>query len=216
MQKNFEFDFEKTNKKGQIIGTDEAGRGPGAGPVYAAAVYFPNISDNLMAKLSSLDDSKKLTEQKREELFDIIIQNSIYSINFSTVEEIEKLNILQASLLAMKKSVLEVQKLAKIQNPHVLIDGRQLIPNLNFSQEYVIKGDSKSASIAAASILAKVSRDRYMKELDLQFPQYGFAKHKGYLTKKHLEAIDKYGLCPYHRPSFLRKHFEKAEQLTLL
>lgn len=216
MQKNFEFDFEKTNKKGQIIGTDEAGRGPGAGPVYAAAVYFPNISNNLMAKLSCLDDSKKLTEQKREELFDIIIQNSIYSINFSTVEEIEKLNILQASLLAMKKSVLEVQKLAKIQNLHVLIDGRQLIPNLNFSQEYVIKGDSKSASIAAASILAKVSRDRYMKELDLQFPQYGFAKHKGYLTKKHLEAIDKYGLCPYHRPSFLRKHFEKAEQLTLL
>ena len=215
MQQNFEFDFQKT-QKGQIIGTDEAGRGPGAGPVCAAAVFFPEVTDELCNKLLALDDSKKLTEQKREELFDIIVQNSVYSINFSTVEDIDKLNILQASLLAMKKSVLAVQKLAKIENPHVLIDGRQLIPNLNFSQEYVIKGDSKSASIAAASILAKVSRDRFMVELDKKFPQYGFAKHKGYLTKKHLETIDKYGLCPYHRPSFLRKHFEKSEQLTLL
>lgn len=215
MQQNFEFDFQKT-QKGQIIGTDEAGRGPGAGPVCAAAVFFPEVTDELCNKLSALDDSKKLTEQKREELFDIIVQNSVYSINFSIVEDIEKLNILQASLLAMKKSVLEVQKLAKIENPHVLIDGRQLIPNLNLSQEFIIKGDAKSASIAAASILAKVSRDRFMVELDKKFPQYGFAKHKGYLTKKHLEAIDKYGLCPYHRPSFLRKHFEKSEQLTLL
>lgn len=209
----FEFDIKKS-QKGQIIGTDEAGRGPGAGPVCAAAVFFPSIDKNLTLLLKDLDDSKKLTEKKREELFEIIIQNSIYSIHFSSVEEIEKLNILQASLLAMKKSVLEVQKLATLEKPHILIDGHQLIPKFDLSQEFIIKGDAKSASIAAASILAKVSRDRFMIELDEKYPQYNFKKHKGYLTKEHLEAIDKYGLTPFHRKLFLRKHFEKSKQLS--
>ena len=214
MKSHFEFDKKKAKSR-LIIGTDEAGRGPGAGGVYAAAVHFPVISTKTIKLLEDLDDSKKLTEKKREELFDIIIENSIYAIYSISVEEIEKMNILQASLLAMKKSVLDVQNQLKSDNLHVMIDGRQLIPQLNLSQEFIIKGDSKSASIAAASILAKVSRDRYMTEIDKEFPQYGFAKNKGYLTKTHLEAIDKYGLCKYHRPTFLRKHFEETKQLSL-
>ncbi len=214
MKSHFEFDKKKAKSR-LIIGTDEAGRGPGAGSVYAAAVHFPSINSKIIHLLEDIDDSKKLTEKKREELFDIIIENSIYAIYSVSVEEIEKINILQASLLAMKKSVLDVQNQLKSDNIHVMIDGRQLIPQLNLSQEYIIKGDSKSASIAAASILAKVSRDRYMTEIGKEFPQYGFAKNKGYLTKTHLEAIDKYGLCKYHRPAFLRKHFEETKQLTL-
>ena len=214
MKSHFEFDKKKAKSR-LIIGTDEAGRGPGAGSVYAAAVHFPSINSKIINLLEDLDDSKKLTEKKREELCDVIIENSIYAIYSVSVEEIEKINILQASLLAMKKSVLDVQNQLKSDNIHVMIDGRQLIPQLNLSQEYIIKGDSKSASIAAASILAKVSRDRYMAEIGKEFPQYDFAKNKGYLTKAHLDAIDKYGLCKYHRPAFLRKHFESTKQLTL-
>jgi len=214
MKSHFEFDKKKAKKR-LIIGTDEAGRGPGAGGVYAAAVHFPSTSSKIIELLEDIDDSKKLTEKKREELFEIIIENSVYAIYSVSVEQIEKINILQASLLAMKKSVLDVQNQLKSDNIHIMIDGRQLIPNLNLSQEFIIKGDSKSASIAAASILAKVSRDRYMSEIDKEFPQYGFAQNKGYLTKTHLDAIDKYGLCKYHRPTFLRKHFENTKQLTL-
>ena len=214
MKQHFEFDKKKAKQR-LIIGTDEAGRGPGAGGVFAAAVHFPDTSKKIVSLLENIDDSKKLTEKKREELFEIIIENSIYSIHSVPVEEIEKINILQASLFAMKQCIFNVQKKINSDNLHVLIDGRQLIPNLGISQEFIIKGDSKSASIAAASILAKVSRDRYMYELDKKFPQYDFAQNKGYLTQKHLDAIDKYGLCPYHRPSFLKKHFETSKQLTL-
>jgi len=214
MKQHFEFDRKKAKQR-LIIGTDEAGRGPGAGGVFAAAVYFPDTSEKIVSMLENLDDSKKLTEKKREELFEIIVENAVYSIHSISVEEIERINILQASLLAMKRSVLDVKKQLNSDNLHVLIDGRQLIPSLGLSQEFIIKGDSKSASVAAASILAKVSRDRYMYEMDKKFPQYYFAQNKGYLTLKHLDAIDRYGLCPIHRPSFLKKHFEMSKQLTL-
>ena len=138
------------------------------------------------------------------------------SINQTTcieVEEIEKYNILACSLKAMKLSCESVIKQAKLNEFLVLVDGNKLIRNFNFNQQFIIKGDSKSASIAAASILAKVTRDRYMQELDKEFPQYNWKSNAGYLTKEHLEAIDKYGITKYHRNSFLRKHFEK--QLTL-
>ena len=127
------------------------------------------------------------------------------------VEEIEKINILNASLKAMNSACSSI-----INNPnsYVLVDGNKLIKNFSYPQKFIIKGDSKSASIAAASILAKVSRDRYMQKLHEEFPMYNWAKNAGYLTKEHLDAIDKYGLTKYHRPSFLRKHFEK--QLTLV
>ena len=213
--KLFEFDKYKS-KKGLIIGTDEAGRGPGAGDVYAAAVCFKDVSNNLIKKLSKLNDSKQLTEKVREELFDIITENSIYSIKAGSVQDIEKFNILEVSLASMKNAVNEVLlNIPDNVSCHVLVDGRQLIKNYNYSQEFIIKGDSKSASIAAASILAKVSRDRYMNQVHEEFPQYNFKQNKGYLTKEHIEAIDKYGLCPYHRQSFLKKHFEKQKQMQL-
>lgn len=213
------FDFDKQFNK-NIIGTDEAGRGPAAGGVFAAAVYFDKITEGLIKDLSILNDSKKLTVKKRNSIFDLILQNSINSIVCIEVEEIEKVNILNSSLKAMNIACTNVVKNYNfnINNVLILVDGNKLIKNLNYEQQFVIKGDSKSASIAAASILAKVSRDRYMEELHEEFPQYNWQKNAGYLTKEHLNAIDKYGLTKYHRPSFLRKHFEKQkeEQLKLL
>ena len=205
------FNFDKGF--GTVIGTDEAGRGPAAGGVFAACVYFPRISDSLIENLSKLNDSKKLSKPARESLFDIIINNSIYSIICTEVEEIEKINILNSSLKAMKLACENVIKEANITDFTTLVDGNRLIKDYKYPQKIIIKGDGKSASIAAASILAKVTRDRYMEKLAQEFPQYGWDKNAGYLTKAHLEAIDKYGLCKYHRPSFLKKHFEK--QLTL-
>lgn len=209
MNKLFNFD----KGFGTVLGTDEAGRGPAAGGVFAACVYFPRISDTIIENLSKLNDSKKLSKSARESLFDIIINNSIYSIICTEVEEIEKINILNSSLKAMKLACENVIKEAKLTDFITLVDGNRLIKNYKYTQKFVIKGDGKSASIAAASILAKVSRDRYMEKLAQEFPQYGWEHNAGYLTKAHLEAIDKYGLCKYHRPSFLKKHFEK--QLTL-
>lgn len=209
--KLIKFDEEYNNCS--IIGTDEAGRGPGAGDVVAAAVYFPKFDENLSKLLENLNDSKQLSEKKREVLFDIITANSIYKIVFGSVEEIEKTNILKTSLNCMKKACFSIiQELPK-SNYKVLIDGNKLIPNLNCQQECIVKGDSKSASIAAASILAKVTRDRYMMELDKQFPEYFWKKNKGYLTKEHLDAIDKLGTTIHHRKKFLEKHF--AKQLSL-
>ena len=199
------FDFDKDFGE-IIIGTDEAGRGPGAGGVYAAAVYFPEITESLINDLAILNDSKKLTPKKRESIFDVIKNNTINSIICVEVEEIEKINILNSSLKAMNIACTEVaQKLDK-NNILTLVDGNKLIKNYNYPQQYIIKGDSKSASIAAASILAKVSRDRYMEKLDEEFPMYNWRKNAGYLTAEHLSAIDKYGLSPYHRPSFLKKY----------
>jgi len=178
-----------------ICGVDEAGRGPLAGPVYAAAVILP-----MGLVIEGLDDSKKLTERKREALFDVIIQNSVsYSIAFASVEEIEELNILNASQLAMRRAVEGLI----VKADFALIDGN-VSRGFTIPTETVVKGDSKSPSIAAASILAKVSRDRYCVELDKKYSGYGFAKHKGYGTKAHYEAIRALGPCEAHRLSFLK------------
>ena len=215
MKKNNLFLFDKKLRAdGSIlIGTDEAGRGPGAGDVVAAAVYFENPDKSLIKDLERLDDSKKLNDKIREELFDIILENSINEIVFGSVEEIEKTNILKTSLNCMKKACLSVISRLEGENISVVVDGNKLIPDFSYPQQYIVKGDGKSASIAAASILAKVSRDRYMCELDREFPQYLWAKNKGYLTAEHLAAIDEYGTTQYHRQKFLEKHFTK--QLTL-
>lgn len=216
MNKRFEFDKENQKNYDFLIGTDEAGRGPGAGPVFAAAVCFKSVDKELLIKLEKLNDSKQLSEKIREELFDVIIKNSIYSIKQGSVEEIEKNNILRTSLNTMNKACLEVIAQLKNENIIVLVDGNKKIINFNYPQQYIVKGDFKSASIAAASILAKVSRDRFMRELDKEFPQYCWAENKGYMTKSHLDAVDKYGLTKWHRKSFFQKHFEKSEQLSLL
>ena len=202
-----------------MTGTDEAGRGPAAGGVFAAGVCFDTQpGKDLLEKLRPLNDSKQLNKKKREALYDIILENTVNSIVCIEVEEIEKINILNASLKAMRLACLDViDKLPPDNRENILtlVDGNKLIRNYIYPQRYVIKGDSKSAAIAAASILAKVTRDRYMEKLDAEYPQYGWAKNAGYLTKEHLDAIDKYGLTPYHRPSFLKKHFAKQEQLSL-
>ncbi|MBO5446958.1 ribonuclease HII [bacterium] len=207
------FDFDK--EYGVVVGTDEAGRGPAAGGVFAAAVYFPEVTDTLINDLARLNDSKKLSEVAREKLYDVIIKNTINSVVCIEVDEIEKINILNSSLKAMKLSCENVIKQAGLKDLITLVDGNKLIKNYTYPQKFIVKGDGKSASIAAASILAKVTRDRYMKQLAQEFPHYGWEKNAGYLTAAHLKAIDEYGLCKYHRPSFLRKHFEKQKQLTL-
>ena len=204
------FDFDKSFNV-PVLGTDEAGRGPAAGGVYAAAVRFEKVTDGLIKDLEILNDSKKLTPKKRESIYDCILNNTLNKIVCVEVEEIEKINILNASLKAMN---IACSSIINSDNVLVLVDGNKLIRNFNYPQKFIIKGDSKSASIAAASVLAKVTRDRYMLRLHEEFPMYNWAKNAGYLTKEHLEAIDKYGLTKYHRPSFLRKHFEK--QLTLI
>lgn len=204
------FYFDKSLNRA-VIGTDEAGRGPGAGGVFAAAVHFEAISDALIKDLAILNDSKKLTEKKRESIYEIIKYNTFNKIVCVEVEEIERINILNASLKAMKQACNAVYLSVSENNPLTLVDGNKLIKDYIYPQEYLIKGDAKSASIAAASILAKVTRDRYMKKLHEEYPMYGWDKNAGYLTKKHLEAIDKYGTTPYHRLSFLKKHFDKAK-----
>lgn len=220
--KLFSFDIEQ---KRIVIGTDEAGRGCGAGGVFASAVCFNNRSQELMVELAELNDSKKLSAKKREALFDIIKEKTVNSTICIEVEEIERINILNASLKAMRMACTDVinqlypikedrETLAK-NEIMILVDGNKRIFNFDYSQKYVIKGDATSASIAAASILAKVSRDRYMLKLDEEFPQYKWKENAGYLTKEHMTLIDKYGLCKYHRPSYLEKHFAKQEQLSL-
>lgn len=206
----FEFD---TTFNASIIGTDEAGRGPAAGGVFASAVYFPKVNNKILEELSILNDSKKLSAKKREYLYDFVLNETINQTVCIEVEDIEKYNILACSLRAMKLACESVISEIKKENILVLVDGNKLIRDFSFPQKYLIKGDGKSASIAAASILAKVTRDRYMQKLDEEFPQYNWKQNAGYLTKQHIEAIDKYGLTKYHRKSFLRKHFEK--QLSL-
>lgn len=202
-----------------IVGTDEAGRGCGAGGVFAAAVCFNSVSDDLIKRLSILNDSKKLSKKHREEIFYTIKSETINSVVCIDVEEIECINILNASLKAMNIAcsnvISQLQHELKYKELQVLVDGNKLIKNFEYPQQFIVKGDAKSASIAAASILAKVSRDRYMDRLDEEFPQYKWNENAGYLTKEHMALIDKYGLSPYHRPSYLRKHFAKQEQLSL-
>lgn len=178
-----------------VCGVDEAGRGPLAGPVCAAAVI-------LAEEIEGLNDSKKLSEKKREELFPVIKEKALsYSIAFASVEEIEEYNILNATYLAMNRAIEGLH----IPADFALIDGNRVPTDISVTCETVVKGDAKSASIAAASILAKVTRDRLMLEEDMKYPEYNFKKHKGYGTKEHTDAILKYGMSPIHRPSFLKK-----------
>ena len=180
-----------------VCGVDEAGRGPLAGPVCAAAVILP---ESLI--IDGLNDSKKLTEKKREALYDVIIEKAVaYSIAFASVEEIEEFNILNATFLAMTRAVEGLD----IPADFAIIDGNKIPPDLKIPSVSVVKGDSASFSIAAASVLAKVTRDRLMLKFDEQYPEYNFKKHKGYGTKEHIEAIGKYGACKEHRMSFMRK-----------
>ena len=189
----------ETKAKGYkfVCGVDEAGRGPLAGPVCAAAVILP---ESLI--IDGLNDSKKLTEKKREALYDVIIEKAVaYSIAFASVEEIEEFNILNATFLAMTRAVEGLD----IPADFAIIDGNKIPPELKIPSVSVVKGDSTSFSIAAASVLAKVTRDRLMLKFDEQYPEYNFKKHKGYGTKEHIEAIGKYGACKEHRMSFMRK-----------
>lgn len=178
-----------------ICGIDEAGRGPLAGPVFAAAVILPEG-----CAIEGLNDSKKLSEKKREALFDVIKEKAI-SWSVASVDEktIDEINILQATYLAMKKAVQGLD----VPADYALVDGNRM-PPLSIRGETIVKGDGKSPSIAAASILAKVSRDRFMLEIDKKYPQYQFAKHKGYGTKLHYEMLEKYGISDCHRLTFLK------------
>ena len=196
----WEYDEAVRNAAGIFCGTDEAGRGPLAGDVYAAAVILN--PENI---IEGLNDSKKLSEKKREKLYDEIIEKADdYCIAKATIAEIEEINILNAAMLAMKRAVSELE----IRPVLVLADGNKT-PDVPCEVRAVVKGDEISASIAAASILAKVTRDRYMLEMAEIYPEYGFEKHKGYGTKLHREKILEYGPCPIHRPSFLKKIYEK-------
>ena len=180
-----------------FCGVDEAGRGPLAGPVYAAAVILSPDDP-----IEEINDSKKLSEKKREMLFDVICERAVaYSIAYATVEEIEQYNILQATYLAMTRAVDGLSVTPQL----AAIDGNRIPPRLTVPAISVVKGDALSASIGAASVLAKVSRDRVMLEMDKMYPDYDFAKHKGYGTAAHIEAIRTHCLSPIHRPSFLTK-----------
>lgn len=179
-----------------ICGVDEAGRGPLCGPVCAAAVILPDDCE-----IEGLNDSKKISEKKRELLFDIITQKAVcYSIQFIDNNVIDEINILNATMLCMTNAVNSLENAPD----YVIIDGNKTPDELKIPCESVVKGDAKSMSIAAASILAKVSRDRLMYEYDRQYPEYNFAKHKGYGTKAHYEAIFEHGISPIHRKSFLK------------
>lgn len=179
-----------------ICGVDEAGRGPLAGPVCAAAVILPRDIE-----IAGLNDSKKLTDKKRETLYDVICESAVtYGIAFASVEEIESINILNAAMLAMNRAIEKLEPRPQL----ALIDGN-CNSAINIPSRCVIKGDAKCADIAAASILAKVTRDRYMLEMAEKYPEYHFEKHKGYGTKLHYEALREYGPSEIHRPSFLRK-----------
>lgn len=183
-----------------VCGVDEAGRGPLAGPVCAAAVILPEDCD-----LPGLNDSKKLTEKKREALYDQIIgKATAYGIAFSTVEEIEEINILSAALLAMNRAI---EKLPQAPDM-ALIDGNTT-RDIRVPAQSIVGGDGKCACIAAASVLAKVTRDRLMLDMAKAYPQYGFEKHKGYGTKAHYAALEEHGPSPIHRMSFLKKFYAK-------
>ncbi|MBR3554136.1 MAG: ribonuclease HII [Clostridia bacterium] len=179
-----------------VCGVDEAGRGPLCGPVCAAAVILPDG-----CVIEGLNDSKKLSEKKREQLFDVVKETAVsYGVGMATAKEIDEINILQATFLAMRRAVAQLCP----QPDLALIDGNQK-PGLPCAEETIVKGDAKCMSVAAASILAKVTRDRYMRELDKRYPQYCFAQHKGYGTKLHYEKLAEYGLCEEHRRTFLKK-----------
>lgn len=194
---DYEFEIAAMNKGFKTVcGVDEAGRGPLAGPVYAAAVILP-----VGLEIAGLNDSKKLTEKKREELFDIITKEAVcYSVGIADEKEIDEINILNATFLAMKRAINGLE----IRPDFAYIDGNRA-PDSGILEETVVKGDGKVMSVAAASIIAKVSRDRFMLKKAEEYPEYQFEKHKGYGTRLHYEMIEKYGVSPIHRRSFLKK-----------
>lgn len=195
----FDFDSEIRREYPIVCGVDEAGRGPLAGDVYAAAVVLGEG-----VQIEYLNDSKKISEKRRELLYDVIIEKAdAYCVATASVEEIDSINILQATMLAMKRAVEGLGIVPDI----ALVDGNKL-PDLSCEARFVIKGDATSASISAASVLAKVSRDRYMKRIAEEYPQYAFEKHKGYGTKLHYEMLEKYGVSDVHRKTFLRKFYD--------
>ena len=184
-----------------VCGVDEAGRGPLAGPVCAAAVILPPD-----IQIEGLNDSKKLTDKKRRALYDVITEQAVsYGIAFADEQEIDEINILQATFLAMRRAVEQLS----VRPDMVLVDGNREPELGGLPVKTIVRGDSLSANIAAASILAKVTRDRFMLEQDAAYPQYGFAVHKGYGTKAHYAALTQYGPCPIHRQSFLKKFYGK-------
>ena len=186
----------KYEAAGFICGVDEAGRGPLAGPVCAGAVILPKDCEILY-----LNDSKKCTEKRRDALYDEIKEKALsWSVALVDEKRIDEINILQATYEAMRIAIKNLD-----ERPDILLNDALIIPEVDIPQEKIIKGDAKSVSIAAASIMAKVTRDRLMTEYDEKYPQYGFARHKGYGTKAHIEAIKKYGPCPIHRISFIGK-----------
>ncbi len=194
---DFSYEIEAHDKGYSIVcGVDEAGRGPLAGPVFAAAVILPeNYSHEI------LNDSKKLSEKKRDLVFDDVIRDAVaYSVGIATEKEIDEINILKATFLAMKRAVDGLT----IKPDLAYIDGNQY-PKTGVKEVTIVKGDSKCMSVAAASIIAKVSRDRYMLKVAEEYPEYEFTKHKGYGTKLHYEMIEKYGVSPVHRRTFLKK-----------
>ncbi len=179
-----------------LCGVDEAGRGPLAGPVCAAAVILPRGLE-----IAWLNDSKKLSEKRREALYDVIISSAVsYGVAFAQVEEIEELNILRATFLAMNRAIARLT----VRPELALIDGNR-DSGIEMPSRCIVGGDARCADIAAASVLAKVTRDRYMRKMALEYPQYGFEKHKGYGTRQHYAALREYGASPIHRMSFLRK-----------
>ncbi|MBP6929629.1 MAG: ribonuclease HII [Candidatus Moranbacteria bacterium] len=203
-----------------VVGVDEAGRGPLCGPVVASAVCYKNpsfaIPLELEKEFSLIRDSKKLSEKQREEMFDFIHEHFYVGVGIVHAETIDRINILEATFLAMRSAISELRRIMnqesgimKERTMYVLVDGNQEIPNLSLKQETAVGGDGIVKSIAAASIIAKVTRDRMIIEYDKQYPQYGLAQHKGYGTKVHMEALRKYGPTPIHRMSF------KPVQLSL-
>jgi len=181
-----------------VAGVDEAGRGPLAGPVVAACVAI-NKDFEFKQEYEVIKDSKKISEKKRELIYDLIISEFIHvGIGVASSEEIDKINILQATFLAMQRAVQGIQS----NLDFVMIDGKFIVPDLEIEQKSIVKGDENIFLIGAASIIAKVTRDRIMQKMHLKYPEYEFIKHKGYGTKKHLEKIKKFGACPIHRKSF--------------
>lgn len=208
-QNLYKYEEELYDKQIELVcGVDEVGRGPLAGPVVVAACIMPPL-----LRIKGINDSKKLSEKKREEIYKIIVKEAIaYNVVFVSEKEIDELNIYQAT----KKGMLEAIKGLKVEPQHVLIDAMPL-GELDLPHTSIIHGDALSASIAAASILAKVTRDHFMEKMDVKYPNYGFKRHKGYCTKAHVEALEKYGPCAIHRKTFapVSKYFTKQLSLDL-
>jgi len=218
------FDFERLKhaKTGLIIvGIDEAGRGPLAGPVVAAAAALKDREFGMMNQVEERDwrlvrDSKKLSEKQREKAFDFVLGHFDVGIGIVTAETIDRINILEATFLAMRESVSDLRKALGWTEAEILllVDGNQKIPNISVAQETVVGGDALVRSIAAASIVAKVTRDRMMAEYDAAYPAYGFAGHKGYGTKEHMDALKRFGACPIHRMSFKPVFYSVPENVN--